>query len=156
MAVRSMELLRGLDANQRAAVTALAEQIRLSAGDVLFRLGDEAEWLYAIEWGRIQLTLPMHVRGRDEDVLVEERRPGEIVGWSAVIPPHHVTFTATAMTETELVAFPREPLTALLTTRPDIGAELLRTIAMVIGHRLQVVQAMWLREMQRFVSAAHG
>lgn len=150
------ELLHGLDGDQRAALIALATTVRLSAGDVLFHLGDDADWLYSIEWGRIALTLPMRVRDRDQDVLVEERLPGEIVGWSAAIAPHRMTLTATALSETQLIAIPRRALTDLLEHRPDIGYSLMQNVGTVLGHRLQVLQAMWLREMQRFVSVAHA
>jgi CRP-like cAMP-binding protein len=156
MSTNSTELLRGLDADQRGAVGALATTVRLAAGEVLFRLGDDADWIYAIEWGRVALTLPMRVRDRDQDVLLEERLPGEIVGWSALIAPHRMTLTATAMSDTQLMAIPRRPLGELLTARPDIGYPLMLSIGVVLGHRLQVVQAMWLREMQRVVSLTHA
>ncbi len=156
MAGNPVELFRGLEASQAAAVNALAQRVRLSAGDVLFRLGDDAAWLYSIQWGRIALTLPMSVRNRDQDVLVEERLPGQTLGWSAVIPPHRVTLTATALAETELLAIPRQPLLDLLDSHPELGYQMTRNVAGVIGNRLQVLQAMWLREMQRFVSVAHG
>jgi CRP-like cAMP-binding protein len=156
MSARSTELLRDLDDDQRAALTALATTIRLSAGDTLFRLGDDANCIYSIEWGRIALTLPMRVRDRDEDVLVEERLPGEMVGWSAVIAPHRMTLTATALSEVELTAIPRAPLIELLKKQPEIGYAFMHNVGVAVGHRLQVVQAMWLREMQRFVSIAHA
>jgi CRP/FNR family transcriptional regulator len=156
MATTAIELFRGLDESEIAAINALAQRVRLGAGEVLFRLGDEATWLYSIQWGRISLTLPMQVRNRDENVLIEERLPGQTVGWSAVIPPHHVTMTASALAETELLAIPRDPLLHLLEARPDLGYRVVRNVGGVIGHRLQVLQAMWLREMQRFVSVAHG
>jgi CRP-like cAMP-binding protein len=156
MATTAIELFRGLDESETAAIEALAQRVRLAAGEVLFRLGDDAVWLYSIQWGRISLTLPMRVRSRDEDVLIEERLPGQTLGWSALIPPHRVTMTASALAETELLAIPREPLLHLLDSRPELGYRVVRNVGGVIGHRLQVLQAMWLREMQRFVSVAHG
>ena len=102
------------------------------------------------------LTLPMRVRQREEDVLIEERLPGQTLGWSAIIPPHRSTATATALAETELLAVPRLPLLTFLDSRPQLAYHLTRNVGAVIGHRLQVLQAMWLREMERFVSAAHG
>ena len=38
-----------------------------------------------------------------------------------------------------------------LAARPDIGYRVALNVAAVIGRRLQVLQAMWLREMQRVV-----
>lgn len=152
----AIELFRGLDEHDAAAISALGERVRLSAGEVLFHLGDDAAWLFSIQWGRMALTLPMRVRQREEDVLIEERLPGQTLGWSAIFPPHRVTATATALAATELLAIPREPLLTFLDERPKLAYQLTRNVGAVLGHRLQVLQAMWLREMQRFVSAAHG
>jgi hypothetical protein len=38
-----------------------------------------------------------------------------------------------------------------LAAHPDIGYRVALNVAAVIGRRLQVLQAMWLREMQRVV-----
>ena len=63
----------------------------------------------------------MQVRGREENVLVEERCPGQTVGWSALIPPYRFTLTATAPVETEVIALPREALTRYFACHPEIG-----------------------------------
>jgi CRP-like cAMP-binding protein len=117
----------------------------------LFRLGAEATSLYVIERGRISLTLPLQVQGRDEDILVEERLPGQTVGWSALIPPHRFTLKATAQLETEVLAFSRDALLAHFATHPLVAYVMMHNLASVVGQRLQVYQAMWLREMQRVV-----
>ena len=114
-------------------------------------MGDEAKALYLVERGRIALTLPMQVMGREEDVLVEERSPGQTVGWSALIPPHRFTLKATAPLDTYVLAFERSALLDYFGKWPVVGYIVTRNVASVIGQRLQVCQAMWLREMQRVV-----
>ncbi len=58
----------------------------LLSGAVLFQLGADADQLYVIERGRVNLTLPMQVFGHEQDILVEERVAGQTLGWSALIP----------------------------------------------------------------------
>lgn len=145
------DLLAGLSHDESQALLALGERISLSSGQSLFRMGDEASTLYVVERGRIALTLPMQVLGREEDVLVEERSPGQTVGWSALIPPYRFTLNATAPLETEVVAFTRSALLEHFAAWPIVGYIVTRNVASVIGQRLQVFQAMWLREMQRLV-----
>ena len=118
---------------------------------MLFKLGDAAHNLYLIERGRIALTLPMQVKGAEQDVMVEERTAGQTVGWSALIPPHRFTLKATAQIETEVLAISSGVLQAHLASRPAVASTLTMNLASVIGQRLQVFQAMWLREMQRVV-----
>ena len=116
-------------------------------------LGDPADRLFLTECGRIRLTLPMQVRGKEEEILVEERSPGQIVGWSALIPPYRFTLTATAPLETEVIALPRETLVNYFAAHPAAGYKIALNLAVVIGHRLHLFQTMRLREMQRNVEA---
>lgn len=145
------ELLKGLPDQEAARVVALGTRLRLSSGAMLFALGGAAECIYLIRQGRIALTLPMQVGGREEDVLVEERVPGQAVGWSALIPPHRFTLTATAQLESEVLALSRQALLDYFASQPATGYALLSNVAAIIGQRLQIFQAMWLREIQRVV-----
>jgi len=151
MAPEQPELLKDLGAEDVQQVLAIGTRIALRSGASLFQLGDPAERLFLIERGRIRLTLPMQVRGRQEDVVVEERTAGQTVGWSALIPPHMFTLAATAPLDTELIALPREELRRYFAAHPTVGYQITLNLAVVIGHRLQLFQAMWLREMQRTV-----
>jgi CRP-like cAMP-binding protein len=143
------DLLKSLSADQAAAVLAIARPLSLPAGGVLFHLGADAGHLYVIDRGRVNLTLPMQVYGREEDILVEERIAGQTLGWSALIPPHRFTLKATAQIDTELLAFPRYELHAHFIANPGVGHRIMMNVATTVGQRLQVFQAMWLREMKR-------
>lgn len=145
------ELLRGVADSHATAILALGSRVRLQSGTVLFTLGGAADTMFLVERGRIALTLPIQVGGREEDVLVEERQPGQTVGWSALIPPHRFTLKATALVDTELLGLTRAALLEYFATCPDAGHAVTQNLAAVIGQRLQVFQAMWLREVQRVV-----
>ncbi|MEK6629330.1 MAG: cyclic nucleotide-binding domain-containing protein [Acidobacteriota bacterium] len=145
------DLLKGLTVEEVSAVMALGQKLNLASGTVLFQLGAEADRIYLIERGRIRLTLPMQVEGHEEDILVEERLPGETVGWSALIPPHRFTLKATAQMDAAVVALPQTTLMKIFSERPNVAYAVTRNVAAIIGQRLQVFQAMWLREVQRVV-----
>ena len=146
------ELLNGLSSDETEQVLGLGTKLIVPSGTELFRLGDPADRLFLTERGRIRLTLPMRVRGREEDIFVEERSPGQTVGWSALIPPYRFTLTATApLLDAAVIALPREALREYLAANPAAGYKIALNLAVVIGHRLQMFQAMWLREMQRTV-----
>jgi CRP-like cAMP-binding protein len=147
------DLLKGLPPEEAERLLALGKRMLLTTGAELFHLGDAAESIYLIARGQIRLTLPMQVRGREEDILVEERSSGQTVGWSALIPPHRFTLTALAPLETQVIALPREALNAYLAAHPDTGYAVSLNLANVVGQRLQLFQAMWLREVQRMVES---
>ena len=102
------DLLAGLAEAEAASVLALGTHSLLPAGAVLFNLGDAADSLFVVERGRLALTLPMQVRGKQQDVLIEERSAGQTLGWSALVPPHHFTLKAAALVDSAVVALPRE------------------------------------------------
>src|SRR6185503_19864388 len=103
------DLVHGLPAADAAAVLALGVTRELSPGEVQFRLGDRADAVYLIRSGRVQ------------DVVVEESEPGHTLGWSALIPPHRFTLSATAPLGTSLLQFDRERLMAFCAAHPAIG-----------------------------------
>lgn len=144
-------MLRGVNAADAARITALGSRTTISTGAPLFELGADAHDVFLIERGRIALTLPMRIGAHNEDVLVEERAAGQMVGWSGLIPPHRFTLKASAQVETEVLVLPRAPLLQFFEANPAVGYVVHRNLASLIGERLQIFQAMWLREMQRFV-----
>jgi CRP-like cAMP-binding protein len=147
------ELLNGLSSAEAEQILELGTRQIVPSGTLLFRLGDTADRLFLIERGGIRLTLPMQIRGQEQDVLVEERSPGQTVGWSALIPPYRFTLSATASPDTEVIALPRESLREYLAAYPAAGCKIALNLAVVIGHRLQLFQTIWLREMERTVQA---
>lgn len=153
---REPEFLAGLDAQTAADVLALSEPVRLTAGDVLFSLGSEARNLFLVQRGLVALTMPMQVAGREENVLIDERVPGQTLGWSTLIPPHRFTLTARVSIDTELLSFPRDTLMNYFDRHAEVGYVVSRNVAAIVGQRLQVFQAMWLRQMQHLVNTAHA
>jgi CRP-like cAMP-binding protein len=145
------DLLAGLSEVDCNKVLELGSPITLPSGAELFALGAQADNLFIVERGRVKLTLPMQVRGKQEDITVEEIKSGQTVGWSALIPPHRFTLKATALMDTELIVLDRKTLQAYFSAQPAVGCVISLNLAVVIGHRLQLFQAMWLREMQRMV-----
>lgn len=156
MTALQTELLQGLSDADAAAVMAMAEPFQVPSGGVLFEMGAEADRLFVVVRGRIDLTLPMRIRDADEDVLLEEKHPGETLGWSAMIPPHRFTLKAKAPMSSELLAFPRKALLAHFEANPAVGLAVTRNVARVIGRRLQVFQTLWIREMQRVVDLRYA
>jgi hypothetical protein len=100
--------------------------------------------------------LPMQLQGREEDVLVEERGPGQILGWSAVISPFRFTLKGTAAVETELLSLSGRELLDYLSGRPEVGFTVMSNLGRILGQRLQLFQAMWAREMQRLVEMGNS
>jgi CRP/FNR family cyclic AMP-dependent transcriptional regulator len=150
------ELLNGLSPEEAGRFMALGQRVDLAAGSHLFELGEPADRMYLVVRGRVCLTLPMQIAGAQKDVLIEEKMAGETLGWSGLVPPHRFTLKATAAMDSELLAFPRSTVQQLFSENHALGYTVTRNVATVIGHRLEVFQTMWLREMQRMVELRYS
>jgi CRP-like cAMP-binding protein len=151
MVTQHVDLVEGLPAAAARCILDLSTRRHVARGAVLFSIGDLADRLFIVERGQIALRLPLKVGEGEHAIVVEERSAGETVGWSALIPPHRFTLEAIALVESEVLELPSAPLLAYFAAHTDIGWAVTQKVAATIGHRLQVIQAMWLREMQRGV-----
>lgn len=156
MSTAVVDLLKDLRANDLEEVMALGVSRTVAEGEVIFGLGDEAREAYIVVSGRVHLTLPIQLDGVHQDVLVEERVEGQLLGWSGLVPPYRFTLQAKAPVATELLALPRSELNALFSRKPDVGYQVISNLARIIGQRLQVFQTMWLRGVQRGVARGAG
>lgn len=155
-AVAASSLFRGLMPDQCEPFGPLAGEQSVSKGGYLFRLGEPAARLLVIRRGTVELTMPLSLKGGDRDVVVEEARAGETIAWSALIEPYRFTMSARAGTDVELLAFSRHALQRAMEAHPDAGLQILANLARVIVRRLQVMQTMWTRELQRTVNVTFG
>lgn len=150
-----VELFAGLSEEQRRAVAALARERRAAAGETLFRLGEPAEALYVIRRGRVDLTFPLQVMGEVREVRFQSLAAGRTLAWSALVPPHRLTMSASATTEVELLVLDRQRLLALLGQQPLMGRVVMSNLAGVVAARFHEVLALWVREVQRNVSQTY-
>ena len=152
MDLSRMQLLDGLSTDEATRIVALGHTVRLTTGAALFRLGDHADRLFVVASGEIALTMPVRIDGCTAEIPVEERTCGEVVGWSALIPPYRYTLHARAGCDSDLLAIPRTALLMHLSAEPRVGGLVMHNVARVVGQRLQVFQAMWLREMEQVIA----
>ncbi|MBI2833027.1 MAG: cyclic nucleotide-binding domain-containing protein [Acidobacteria bacterium] len=155
-AVAGSRLFSGLIPEQCEPFAPLASEKGVPKGNDLFRLGEPAATLFIIRRGSVDLTMPLSMKGGDREVVMGEAHAGETIAWSALIEPYRFTMSAKASTDVELLAFSSRELWLAMEAHPDAGLRILANLARVIGWRLQVVQTMWTRELQRTVNVTFG
>jgi len=138
--VTSAELLAGfppfdrLTAEHRAAVALTARLVAFPAGSILFAEGEPAAGCWLIKTGHVGLGTEVPGRGQ---VVVQTLGPGDVLGWSWLVPPHVWQFTATAMTYVTAVELDTAELRALAESDPALGYPLALTLFEVVVARLQ-------------------
>lgn len=109
-----------------------ARNVRFPRDTYLFHEGEEANDFYLLRFGRVALEMVVHAR----PVLVTTLEPGEVVGWSWLVPPHHWHFSVRAIELTRAIALDGRCLREKCQADHDLGYELLRRFAHDIEQRL--------------------
>ena len=139
----------GLSDEGRRRLLAIVRRRTLATGEYLFLLGDNAADFFVLVSGKVDLCLPVRLRGVLKDVSVESVRVGQALGWSALVKPYRFTLSGRATEPSEVVCLARRDLLDLFEADVSIGYAFFTKVSEVIGIRLLTFQALWVRELQR-------
>ncbi|MEU2731953.1 cyclic nucleotide-binding domain-containing protein [Streptomyces griseoviridis] len=127
-------LLNGLPPASRDRMMKVATEVFLPAGTRVFEEGQRADRFWIIRTGTVVLDL--HVPGR-RAAAVETLGPGDLLGWSWLLPPYSWHLGAEAKTAVEAVRFDATIVRALCEADPAFGKALSLRVAQVVAERLQ-------------------
>jgi CRP/FNR family cyclic AMP-dependent transcriptional regulator len=130
---QTIEPLAGLPAMARSRLEDLALATAYAAGDVVLREGAPIPFLGLVEAGRVAIRLNVPGRGSHTIATIE---PGELLGWSAVVPPYRATSEAVALEPTRILGWDAAGLRQRLAEDRDLAAETLPVILACVSDRL--------------------
>ena len=124
--IRRAPLFAGLDQEATEQLISQMSTTHMERGDILFHEGDPGDRLFVIGEGKVKLgrTSP---DGREN--LLAILGPGAMFGELSLFDPGPRTATATAVAETQVVAFSSDQLREYLQTRPSASVTLLAALA---------------------------
>jgi len=111
--------------------------VHFVAGYRLFREDGIADRFWLPYSGVV--AVDFHVPGRG-DIKVERIGAGEVVGTSALLPPHRWRLGAVVVEELRAVEFYAAGVRAILAEDPDLGRDLYRRLLLVAEERLEAVR----------------
>ena len=127
----------GLPAETQARLAAMGRFRRLPVGTELLREGEIAEEFGVLLSGRIALRMLVPERGMVTILTVE---PGDVVGWSAIVPPHRSTSTVVAIEAIEALMFDGAELRAALRADHALAATLYPRVLQAVSRRLSATR----------------
>jgi CRP-like cAMP-binding protein len=118
----------------RTELATLGRLETLPANAALTREGEPTENCAIVLRGRVGLRMRVPERGMVTILTVE---PGDIVGWSAIVPPYRATSTAVALTQVELALFDGRRLREQLERDAQLAAGLYPLVLRAVARRLE-------------------
>ncbi|WP_204249067.1 Crp/Fnr family transcriptional regulator [Nocardia arizonensis] len=130
--------LSELDAAHLATLARTASEVRYPGGHRLLVEGGRADRCWLIAQG--QVVLDAHVPGRGE-VVVQTLGPGDLLGWSWLVPPYRWQFGARTAEPVRAIEFDAATLTRFGDTDPEFGHALTRMLLTAVLDRLHATRA---------------
>jgi CRP/FNR family cyclic AMP-dependent transcriptional regulator len=128
---------RGLTYAQLETIAEGAQTVKIPAGGYLFRKDEPAGKFYIIRNGRVTLSTDCPSRGR---IPIQILEPGDVLGWSWLVPPHFWRVDARAVVPVDVIVFKADRLRELLTSDHELGFELMARFLGVVVDRLQATR----------------
>ncbi len=127
----------GLPPDAIARLAGIAEVRDLAPGDTITTEGQIAETLGVVLSGRVALRMLVPERGMVTILTVE---PGDIVGWSAIVPPYRGSSDAIAIEPVRILEFSGERLRLLLRADNALAASLYPRVLQAVSRRLSATR----------------
>ncbi|MBI4327509.1 MAG: cyclic nucleotide-binding domain-containing protein [Chloroflexi bacterium] len=125
---------KGLSRQHLPLVSESASLVRFKTGQRIYEEGKAAEYFYLICRGKV--ALEAYVPGKGS-ITIQTIGRGDALGWSWLFPPYRWHFQATALEETDAIAWETCRLRDQAESNHDFGYELLKRMAHVLLQRLQ-------------------
>jgi len=126
-----------LDQDQLELIAGCASNVVFPAGDRIFREGDPADTFFLVRHGLVAIDAYVPSRGQ---LTLEAVGPGEIVGWSWLVPPYRWHFTGRAVEPVRAIQFDGACLRGKCDEDPRLGYTLLTRFSQLLVDRLQATR----------------
>lgn len=129
----SHTIFTGLAPEHLEILTQYAQEKVFPEGELLFKQDDKAEHFFIVREGAVTVEVPS-IYG--PPLEVQTIGPGEVLGWSWLIPPYTWAFEANADTESTVLVFDGKPVLARCEKQPEFGYALMKQFAGLMSERL--------------------
>jgi CRP-like cAMP-binding protein len=155
----SPELLRrypffaGLSHEEIVSMAKVGSAIHVEAGHFFFHENDQLDNFYLVVEGAVAIVIEVPDQDVEhklsgqltgdlqmKDVVISAIGPGEVFGWSALVPPHGATTSAKATTPSHVIAFDCRELLQIFEDDCRFGYLMTQKAAQIIRERLRAMR----------------
>jgi CRP-like cAMP-binding protein len=133
--LRRFALFAGVDPADLKEIAMLGDEISFSEGQWVFHEKEDADALYLVQSGTIDLKINLDEAGKRQADL-STPTTGDVLGWSALVEPYIYTLSAVATSAVTLVKLDAEGLRRLMSEDAELGYLIMGRLAKALGERL--------------------
>ncbi|MFF0228406.1 cyclic nucleotide-binding domain-containing protein [Streptomyces sp. NPDC004629] len=134
---KAIKLLTALPQPQRERLMELAREVSFPEDTRIFEAGGTADRFWVIRSGAVNLDQQVTTHQR---VTVASLGAGDLLGWSWLFPPYTWDFGAVAFSFVRAYEYDASAVLALSVEDPLLGLSLVRTVAEILAHRLELTR----------------
>ncbi|EYT79408.1 cyclic nucleotide-binding domain-containing protein [Streptomyces andamanensis] len=140
---KAIKLLTALPHKQRERLMEVAREVSFPEDTRIFEPGGTADRFWVIRSGAVHLDQQVTPTRR---VTVASLGAGDLLGWSWLFPPYEWDFGAEAFSRVRAYEFDASAVLALSVEDPLLGLSLVRTVAEILAHRLELTRGKLLEQ----------
>ena len=134
--IRKAPIFSGLDASAADALRASMNLVKLRKGQSLFKEGDDGDHLFVVSRGKVKLGTKS-IDGRENLLMI--LGPGDMFGELSLFDSGPRTATATAVTDSKLLALGQDKVIPWVKEHPEVSLQLLARLASRLRRTNEVV-----------------
>jgi len=151
--LRRYQFCAGLSYEQIVTLAKMGQELNVEAGHTFFCEGDTLAKFYLVVEGAAALIIEVPDQAVEQklsdqllgdlqtkEIVITALGPGEMFGWSALIPPHQATTSGKATTPCRVIAIDSPPLLQLFKDDCQFGYLMIQKTAQIVRERLQALR----------------
>lgn len=138
-------LFSSLEPEELEFLASAATTEHFEPGNVVFHHGERARNFFLILSGQVAIEIPA-IEG--PTLLLQHLQPGQVLGWSWLIPPYQWSFMARAEQTVDALKFDGEPILQRCESDPKFGYHLLKAFSAMMSERLGHARRQIMKEWQ--------
>ena len=137
--LKKTELFETLDESQLNDLLSHSRVESFQQGKTIFRQGDQADHLYVLIQGAVDLT----VQTMEEVGFMTSKidKEGAVFGTPALMEPYRYNVTATFLKASQVLIMEADYLRRKMTQEPKMGLEMLKKLASIYFNRLNELRS---------------
>lgn len=139
--LRKSELFKDCTAQEIEKVAAACESKTFKAGETVIEAQSAANTLYIVDEGCVEIRFPVTYLLGSQEVTLDRKLKGDVLGWSAIVHPHVFTLSAVAAKDSTLLTIASVDMEKLCAD-DHFGHVFMRNLADIIAQRFNMLQQM--------------